>query len=147
MLSELCFTLLVFETCAIFLMDKDIFNEEASLPIGSEAALNNEVDWPSDDSEDGDYDPETKENSVGSSRRSISDGGGGDNDGEGDSSSVSLASDGEALSTGSWEGDSNMRELCETSNEEAVSGPRQRRTVDYTKLYHVSTTSMDFKTP
>uniref|UniRef100_A0A1J3E3Z9 Pathogenesis-related homeodomain protein n=1 Tax=Noccaea caerulescens TaxID=107243 RepID=A0A1J3E3Z9_NOCCA len=114
---------------------QDIFNEEASLPIGSEAALNNEVDWPSEDSEDGDYDPETKENSVGSSRRSISDGGG-DNDGESDSSSVSLASDGEALSTGSWEGDSNMMELCETSNEEAVSGPRQRRTVDYTKLYH-----------
>ncbi|CAA7048827.1 unnamed protein product [Microthlaspi erraticum] len=115
---------------------QDIFNEEASLPIGSEAALNTEVDWPSDDSEDGDYDPETKENSVASTRRSISDDGGGDDDGESDSSSVSLASDGEALSTGSWEGDSNMMELCETSNEEAVSGPRQRRTVDYTKLYH-----------
>ncbi|CAN7070377.1 unnamed protein product [Brassica oleracea var. botrytis] len=111
---------------------QDIFNEEASLPVGCEATLNKEADWPSDDSEDGDYDPETKDKS---SNKSDS-GGGGDNDGESvSSSSVSLASDGVALSTGSWEG-GNMVESGETSNEETVCGPRQRKTVDYTKLYH-----------
>ncbi|KAG2249607.1 hypothetical protein Bca52824_089235, partial [Brassica carinata] len=110
---------------------QDIFNEEASLPVGCEATLNKEADWPSDDSEDGDYDPETKDKSS-----SKSDSGGGDNDGESvSSSSVSLASDGVALSTGSWEG-GNMVESGETSNEETVCGPRQRKTVDYTKLYH-----------
>ncbi|KAF8053149.1 hypothetical protein N665_1458s0007 [Sinapis alba] len=122
---------------------QDIFNEEASLPIGSEATLNKEVDWPSDDSEDGDYDPEMKERS---NSRSDSGGGGGDGDGDGDgdndgesiSTSVSLASDGVALSTGSWEGHGfgNVVESGETSNEETVHGPRQRKTVDYTKLYH-----------
>ncbi|ESQ54237.1 hypothetical protein EUTSA_v10024489mg [Eutrema salsugineum] len=116
---------------------QDIFNEEASLPIGSEATLNNEADWPSDDSEDGDYDPEMKENGGVSNSRSDS-GGDGDNDGESISTSLSLASDGVALSTGSWEGHGfgNMLESCETSNEETVCGPRQRKTVDYTKLYH-----------
>ncbi|KAF8087288.1 hypothetical protein N665_0593s0047 [Sinapis alba] len=112
---------------------QDIFNEEASLPNGSEATLNNEADWPSDDSEDGDYDPDKVR---GSSSRS--DSGGGD-DGDSISSSVSLASDGVALSTGSWEGHGfgNMVvESGETSNEETVCGPRQRKTVDYTKLYH-----------
>ncbi|VVB11077.1 unnamed protein product [Arabis nemorensis] len=116
---------------------QDIFNEEASLPIGSEATLNNEADWPSDDSKDDDYDPEMREIAGGSSSNvnGVDDG---DIDGESDSTSLSLASDGVALSTGSWEGDrfNNMVELCETSTEEAVSGPRQRRTVDYTKLYY-----------
>ncbi|XP_010433046.1 PREDICTED: LOW QUALITY PROTEIN: pathogenesis-related homeodomain protein-like [Camelina sativa] len=114
---------------------QDIFKEEASLPIGSEATVNNEADWPSDDSKDDDYDPEMRENGGGSSSN-FSGGGGGDNDGE--SISTSLSSDGVALSTGSWEGHgfNNMVEQCETSNEEAVCGPRQRRTVDYTKLYY-----------
>ncbi|CAH8322288.1 unnamed protein product [Eruca vesicaria subsp. sativa] len=118
---------------------QDIFNEEASLPIGSEATLNKEADWPSDDSEDGDYDPEMKDKVGGSSSKSDSGGGGGgDDDGESISSSVSLASDGAALSTGSWEGHGfgNTVESEETSNEETVCGPRQRKTVDYTKLYH-----------
>ncbi|EOA16046.1 hypothetical protein CARUB_v10004175mg [Capsella rubella] len=116
---------------------QDIFKEEASLPIGSEAGLNNEADWPSDDSKDDDYDPEMRENGVGSSSN-VSGGGVGDNDGESMSTSVSLSSDGVALSTGSWEGNgfSNMMDQCETSNEETVCGPRQRRTVDYTKLYY-----------
>ncbi|XP_018472029.2 pathogenesis-related homeodomain protein [Raphanus sativus] len=115
---------------------QDIFNEEASRPNGSEATLNNEADWPSDDSEDGDYDPETKDIVRGSDS---SGGEGGDNDGESISSSVSLASDGVALSTESWEGHGfgNMVvESGETCNEETVCGPRQRKTVDYTKLYH-----------
>lgn len=128
-------------------MAKDIFKEEASLPIGSEATVNNEADWPSDDSEDDDYDPEMRENCGESSSNVCGDGGGGDNDGE--SSSTNLSSDGVALSTGSWEGQrfSNMMEQCETSNEETVCGPRQRRTVDYTQLYYVSTTSMDIQIP
>jgi hypothetical protein len=129
-------------------MDKDIFNEEASLPIGSEATVNNEADWPSDDSKDDDYDPEMRENGGGNSSN-VSGDGGGDNDEESISTSLSLSSDGVALSTGSWEGHrlSNMVEQCETSNEETVCGPRQRRTVDYTQLYYVRTTSMDFKIP
>lgn len=129
-------------------MDKDIFKEEASLPIGSEATLKNEADWPSDDSKDDDYDPEMRENGGGSSSN-VSGGGIGDNDGESISTSLSLSSDGVALSTGSWEGHgfSNMVEQCETSNEETLCGPRKRRTVDYTKLYYVSTTSMVFKIP
>ncbi|XP_010438239.1 PREDICTED: pathogenesis-related homeodomain protein [Camelina sativa] len=114
---------------------QDIFKEEASLPIGSKATVNNEADWPSDDSKDDDYDPEMRENGGGSSSN-VSGGGGDDNDGE--SISTSLSSDGVALSTGSWEGHgfNNMVEHCETSNEETVCGPRQRRTVDYTKLYY-----------
>lgn len=128
-------------------MDKDIFNEEASLPIGSEATLNNEADWPSDDSKDDDYDPEMRETGGGNSSNVSGDNDGGG--GESISTSLSLSSDGVALSTGSWEGHrlSNMLEQCETSNEETVCGPRQRRTVDYTKLYYVRTTSMDFKNP
>ncbi|KAG7545664.1 Homeobox-like domain superfamily [Arabidopsis suecica] len=116
---------------------QDIFNEEASLPIGSEATLNNEADWPSDDSKDDDYDPEMRETGGGNSSN-VSGDGGGANDGESISTSLSLSSDGVALSTGSWEGHrlSNMLEQCETSNEETVCGPRQRRTVDYTKLYY-----------
>ncbi|KAJ0250863.1 Pathoproteinsis-related homeodomain protein [Hirschfeldia incana] len=117
---------------------QDIFNEEASLPVGSEATLNKEADWPSDDSEDGDYDPEMKERSNSGSDSGGGGDGGGDNDGESISTSVSLASDGVALSTGSWEGKEfgNVVESGETSNEETVHGPRQRKTVDYTKLYH-----------
>jgi hypothetical protein len=116
---------------------QDIFNEEASLPIGSEATVNNEADWPSDDSKDDDYDPEMRENGGGNSSN-VSGDGGGDNDEESISTSLSLSSDGVALSTGSWEGHrlSNMVEQCETSNEETVCGPRQRRTVDYTQLYY-----------
>ncbi|XP_010447786.1 PREDICTED: pathogenesis-related homeodomain protein-like isoform X2 [Camelina sativa] len=116
---------------------QDIFKEEASLPIGSEATVNNEADWPSDDSKDDDYDPEMREKGGGSSSN-VSGGGGGGGDNDGESSSTSLSSDGVALSTGSWEGHgfNNMVEQCETSNEEAVCGPRQRRTVDYTKLYY-----------
>ncbi|KAL1210590.1 Pathogenesis-related homeodomain protein [Cardamine amara subsp. amara] len=115
---------------------QDIFKEEASLPIGSEATVNNEADWPSDDSEDDDYDPEMRENGGGNSSNVSGDGG--DNDEESSSTSVSLSSDGVALSTGSWEGQrfSNMMEQGETSNEETVCGPRQRRTVDYTQLYY-----------
>ena len=79
-----------------------------------------------------------------SNSRSDSGGGGGDNDGGSSSTSVSLASDGVALSTGSWEGHEfgNAVESGEASHEETVHGPRQRKTVDYTKLYHVSTTSV-----
>ncbi|RID50720.1 hypothetical protein BRARA_H01427 [Brassica rapa] len=115
---------------------QDIFNEEANLPVGSEATLNKDADWPSDDSEDGDYDPEMKERN--SSRSDSGGGGGGDNDGGSSSTSVSLASDGVALSTGSWEGHGfgNVVESGEASNEETVHGPRQRKSVDYTKLYH-----------
>ncbi|GMP36706.1 hypothetical protein CsSME_00008744 [Camellia sinensis var. sinensis] len=47
---------------------QEIFKEEAALPDGGGAFLDPEQEWPSDDSEDDDYDPEKIENSCSYSR-------------------------------------------------------------------------------
>ncbi|KAB2600058.1 pathogenesis-related homeodomain protein-like [Pyrus ussuriensis x Pyrus communis] len=89
---------------------QDVFKEEAAFPHGKNSLLNPDEEWPSDDSEDDDYNPERNENSC--SR-------GGSNDiasEEEFSTDVSVGSD---VST----------------DGEIVSGRRQKRSVDYKKLY------------
>ncbi|KAJ0030846.1 hypothetical protein Pint_14013 [Pistacia integerrima] len=117
---------------------QDIFKEEAAFPDGGSTLLNQEEDWPSDDSEDHDYNPERRENSC-----SIS--GAETDDDASSSTSLSWSSDGEAFSKSMrWEmegndykqysGDSSIGS-DENSDGEIICGRRQRRTVDYKKLY------------
>ncbi|KDP41097.1 hypothetical protein JCGZ_03227 [Jatropha curcas] len=118
---------------------QDIF-KEATFPDGGSTLLNPEEEWPSDDSEDDDYDPERRENSIS--------GAGTDNDACDDSSSATSlgwSSDGEVFSgSRKWEIDNtdfrnqsiySSLDSDETSDGEIMSGRRQRRAVDYKKLY------------
>ncbi|XP_065849292.1 pathogenesis-related homeodomain protein isoform X2 [Euphorbia lathyris] len=118
---------------------QDIF-KEAAVPDGGHILLNPEEEWPSDDSEDDDYDPEGRENSIS--------GAGTGDDASGDaSSSTSLgwSSDGEVFSgSRKWEmentdfGNQSIYSSLgsdESSDGEIVYGRRQRRAVDYRKLY------------
>lgn len=91
---------------------EDVFKEEAALPEDGNAALNPDDEWPSDDSADDDYDPERGENSS-----SI---GGAETDNN--------ASDVEYSSNGIVGSD-------DSSDAEILCGRRQRRDVDYRKLY------------
>ena len=106
--------------------------------------LNQEEEWPSDDSEDDDYDPERREN--------IMSGAGTDDDASDDTSNstrLSWSSDGEVFSgSRRWEVDGldfrnnsiySSLDSDETSDGEVICGRRQRRAVDYKKLYNVST--------
>ena len=84
--------------------------------------LNPDEEWPSDDSEDDDYKPEGNVNSC-----NISRGGSDDNVSEEElSTDVSVGSD-------------------ESTDGEIVSGRRQRRSVDYKKLYDVSIPAQIFR--
>ncbi|CAI0629364.1 unnamed protein product [Linum tenue] len=118
---------------------QDLFEEEAAAPDGGNILILEE-EWPSDDTEDENYDPERRENSM--------NGAGTDND-ESDiaSSSTSLgwSSDDEAVS-GSRRWDVEGKEFRnqsiyssldsdESSDVEIMSGRRKRRAVDYRKLY------------
>ncbi|KAK3026803.1 hypothetical protein RJ639_041461, partial [Escallonia herrerae] len=120
---------------------QDIFKEEASLPEGGDALLNPEEEWPSDDSEDDDYDPENFESSCSYSRA-----GSGANASDEESSSSSLYSlesevFGEPGSLANIGKDPISAELFvgadtdETTDCEITNGRRQRGTVDYKKLY------------
>ncbi|KAK3033285.1 hypothetical protein RJ639_033216 [Escallonia herrerae] len=120
---------------------QDIFKEEASLPEGGDALLNPEEEWPSDDSEDDDYDPENFESSCSYSRA-----GSGANASDEESSSSSLYSlesevFGEPGSLANIGKDPTSAELFvgadtdETTDCEITNGRRQRGTVDYKKLY------------
>ncbi|XAR63743.1 hypothetical protein NMG60_11023789 [Bertholletia excelsa] len=108
---------------------QDIFKEEAALPDGGNALLDQGQDWPSDDSEDDDYDPEKIENSCTySGAASEAD------DSDDASSSSGLRSLEDELVFES------RRPVVyavtdETSDCEILNGPRQRRAVDYKKLY------------
>lgn len=117
---------------------QDIFKEEAAFPDGCSALLNQEEEWPSDDSEDDDYNPERRENSCSISRA-------GTDDDPSSSTSLSWFSDSETFSESMrWEMESNGYKNYsvdssigsdETSDGEIICGRRQRRTVDYKKLY------------
>ncbi|CAK7345730.1 unnamed protein product [Dovyalis caffra] len=119
---------------------QDIFTEEAATQDGGNMLLNPEEEWPSDDSEDGDYDPERREN--------IMSGAGTDDDASDDTSnstSLGWSSDGEVFSgSRRWEMDGldfrnnsmySSLDSDETSDGEIICGRRQRRAVDYKKLY------------
>ncbi|CAI0558003.1 unnamed protein product [Linum tenue] len=118
---------------------QDLFEEDAAAPDGANT-LTLEEEWPSDDSEDENYDPERKENSMS--------GAGTDND-ESDnaSSSTSLgwSSDDEAISgSRRWHVEGmgfrnqsiySSLDSDESSDVEIMCGRRKRRAVDYRKLY------------
>lgn len=125
-----------------FAMDsnwENIFKEEALLPEGEESLLRPEQDWPSDDSEDDDYDPEKVANSHSSTDSFES-----DSSSEASSGSMFGSLEDELLAlTGKTEdgigGKDNLSEQIgsdyeETTDFEVISGPRQRKAVDYIKL-------------
>lgn len=120
-------------------MQQDVFKEEAAIPDGGNCISCQGEEWPSDDSEDDDYDPARIEYSCSDSI----------------SGSESNASDYSSSSLGSLEDEAcrveerssksfdNSLELIggdsdEINNVEIVSHPRQRASVDYIKLYNVS---------
>ncbi|KAG6705890.1 hypothetical protein I3842_07G199700 [Carya illinoinensis] len=116
---------------------QDVFKEEAAFPDGENAILDPEEEWPSDDSDDDDYNPERRENSsmIGGAESD-------DNVSDDISSSTSLSW---SLDIEFFSGKEGM--LCENhfannsldSDESTdggiICGPRQRRAVDYKKLY------------
>ncbi|RDY09869.1 Pathogenesis-related homeodomain protein, partial [Mucuna pruriens] len=113
---------------------QDVFKEEAAMPDGDIALLNPEEEWPSDDPEDDDYNPERKEDS-----HSINPDGDDENASNDLSSSSSLWSlNGESSPVN--EGISHEYysvNSCIDSDEsgEITCGRRQRKAVDYKKLY------------
>ncbi|KAM7477863.1 hypothetical protein LguiA_026076 [Lonicera macranthoides] len=102
---------------------QDIFKEEADLPDGGDALLHQEEEWPSDESDDDDYDPENFDNSCNQSRAESKDNA---SESESASSSSLCILEGDLF----FEADSD-----ETTDCEVLSGRRQRRAVDYKKLY------------
>lgn len=121
-------------------MEQDIFKEEAAFPDGGNALLDPAEEWPSDDSDDDDYNPERRENSC-----TISGAEADENASDDTSSSTSLSwsLDGEVFSGKESMGCENhfantSLDSDESTEGEIICGPRQRRTVDYKKLYDVS---------
>ncbi|XVF47616.1 hypothetical protein PTKIN_Ptkin03bG0124200 [Pterospermum kingtungense] len=112
---------------------QDIFKDEAAFPDDTIASLNPEEEWPSDDSEDDDYDPERRENSCSFSGAATR---GDESDGTDSSTSLSWSVDGREFS-GRCENhplDSGA-DSYETSDGEIICSRRRRRAVDYKKLY------------
>ncbi|CAA2969142.1 pathogenesis-related homeodomain isoform X1 [Olea europaea subsp. europaea] len=119
---------------------QDVFKEEAILPDGKDSMSFPEQEWPSDDSEDIDYDPERIEPSCSDSMASS------ESDGSEYSSSLlgSLEDEPYFLSVGNEErkkecldfySDLNGVDSDEITYGEAICGRRQRSTVDYLKLH------------
>ncbi|KAL9398599.1 hypothetical protein Peur_007560 [Populus x canadensis] len=119
---------------------QDIFTEEAAIPDAGNVLLNLEEEWPSDDSEDDNYDPERRDNIMSEA--------GTDDDASDDISSptsLGWSSDGEVfLGSRRWEMHGldfrnnsiySSLDSDETSDGEIVCGRRQRRAIDYKKLY------------
>ncbi|KAB5551980.1 hypothetical protein DKX38_009291 [Salix brachista] len=119
---------------------QDIFTEEAAITDAGNVLLKAEEEWPSDDSEDDNYDPERRDNFMSEA--------GTDDDASDDiSSSTSLgwSSDGEvfsgyrrcAMDSLDFRKKSIHSSLDsdETSDGEIDCDRRQRRTIDYKKLY------------
>ncbi|KAK7291864.1 hypothetical protein RIF29_07358 [Crotalaria pallida] len=112
---------------------QDVFKEEAAMPDGDTALLNPEEEWPSDDSEDEDYNPERRKGN-----RTINTEGT-DDASEDLSSSVSLSSSDSECSLV----DEGVNHECFAVNscidsdesEEKACGRRHRKAVDYKKLY------------
>ncbi|CAJ1941765.1 unnamed protein product [Sphenostylis stenocarpa] len=112
---------------------QDVFKEEAAIPDGETALMNPEEEWPSDDSEDDDYDPERKEDSQNINME-------GTNDSSSDdfSSSTSLCYSGGEYSP--VDGVSHEYFFVNSSidsdeYEDKACGRRHRKAVDYKQLY------------
>lgn len=113
---------------------QDVFKEEAAIPDGDAALLNQEEEWPSDDPEDDDYNPERKEESHGGINTEGNDENASD-DSSSSSSMWSLNGECSMLDEGiNLEYYSNDHIDSDESGEIAC-GRRQRRAVDYKKLY------------
>ncbi|XP_051131626.1 pathogenesis-related homeodomain protein [Andrographis paniculata] len=128
-----------------FLLDvgwEDVFKEEAALPDDGNLMLCPEGEWPSDDSEDDDYDPDRIEHSGSDNdNKYVSDSNAADC-----SSSYSGSLDDETiLATGRVDVGSNRSvgnsldingvDSDDINNGEVISQPRQRAAVDYIKLH------------
>ncbi|XP_030965830.1 pathogenesis-related homeodomain protein isoform X1 [Quercus lobata] len=116
---------------------QDIFKEEAAFPDGGNALLDPAEEWPSDDSDDDDYNPERRENSCTISGAEADENA---SDDTGSSTSLSWSLDGEVFSGKESMGCENhfantSLDSDESTEGEIICGPRQRRTVDYKKLY------------
>ncbi|KAB1204292.1 Pathogenesis-related homeodomain protein [Morella rubra] len=116
---------------------QDVFKEEAAFPDGGNAILDPGEEWPSDDSNDDDYDPERRENS---STRSGAETDEFLSDDISSSTSLSWSLDAEFFSGKEGMGCENhfantSLDSDESTDGEIISGPRQRRAVDYRKLY------------
>ncbi|XP_059634589.1 pathogenesis-related homeodomain protein isoform X2 [Cornus florida] len=122
---------------------QDIFKDEAALPDGGGALMDPEQEWPSEDSEDDDYDPERIENSCSCNRA----GSEGDVSDDASSSSSSWSLEDEVFSESGRSAkrskglQNSSAELIigvdsdETTDCEITHGRRQRIAVDYKKLY------------
>uniref|UniRef100_A0A2N9G3E0 Pathogenesis-related homeodomain protein n=1 Tax=Fagus sylvatica TaxID=28930 RepID=A0A2N9G3E0_FAGSY len=116
---------------------QDVFKEEAAFPDGGNALLDPAEDWPSEDSEDDDYNPERRENSCTNSGAEANENA---SDDTSSSTSLSWSLDGEVFSGKEGMGCENhfantSLDSDESTEGEIICGPRQRRTVDYRKLY------------
>lgn len=105
---------------------QDIFKEEATLPDGGCTSLNQEEEWPSDDSEDDDYDPSRNENSKGNTEDNNT------SDHATSSGSLSWSFEDEVFL---HSGGSNNIYSDDSIDPTVLSGRRRRRAVDYRKLY------------
>ncbi|XP_041021449.1 pathogenesis-related homeodomain protein-like isoform X2 [Juglans microcarpa x Juglans regia] len=116
---------------------QDVFKEAAAFPDGGNTILDPEEEWPSDDSDDGDYNPDRRENSSMISGAETDDN---VSDDISISTSLSWSLDGELFSGKEGMGCGNhfantSLDSDESTDGEIICGPRQRRAVDYKKLY------------
>jgi hypothetical protein len=118
---------------------KDVFKEEAAIPDGDDALLNQEEEWPSDDPEDDDYNPERKEDSNGGIDTEGNDENASDDDSSSSGSMWSLNGECSLLDEGiNLEYYSANGHIDSDESGEIACRRRQRRAVDYKKLYDVS---------
>ncbi|XP_028204412.1 pathogenesis-related homeodomain protein-like isoform X2 [Glycine soja] len=113
---------------------QDVFKEEAAMPDGDIALLNPEEEWPSDDPEDDDYNPERKEDNHNFDTE------GADENASNDSTSCSslLSLNGECppVDEGICHEYYSVNSCLDSDESgEIACGPRQRKAVDYKKLY------------
>ena len=115
---------------------KDVFKEEAALPDGDTALLNPEEEWPSDDPEDDDYNPDRREDT-----HSINAVGTDDNPSDSSSSTSLWSLNGEysPVDEGVSHEYLSVNSCIDSDGSgEVACGRRQRKAVDYKKLYDVS---------
>ncbi|XP_061361975.1 pathogenesis-related homeodomain protein [Gastrolobium bilobum] len=113
---------------------QDVFKEEAAIPDGDTSLLNQEEEWPSDDPEDDDYNPERKEDSHSIHTEGIDDNASDDLSSysglwslSGECSPVDEGISHEYCSVNSY--------IDSDESGELAGGRRQRKAVDYKKLY------------
>ncbi|XP_059460881.1 pathogenesis-related homeodomain protein isoform X2 [Corylus avellana] len=116
---------------------QDVFKEEAAFPDGANSILDAEEEWPSDDSDDDDYNPARRGNSSTISGAETDENA---SDDISISTSLSWSLDGEVFSEEEGMGCENrfantFLDSDESTEGEIICGPRQRRAVDYKKLY------------